>query len=211
MPEANIQPRKMVAGQWFWLEKAIIRNYLSQIGASGFAVYSFLASCADENQTCFPSQGYIAKGLKYSRSTVCRAIQNLEKMKLITRSLGSNGRRNYHLSAISPETGVDRKDSGCMNATELSHQRNKDVAPVHTNNSQGRRIINNNWERENLFASFLADSLNNLEALPVYQSYARRYPEAVLRKILSEAKEPPAHKIRKSRSHLFTYLLKKYV
>jgi hypothetical protein len=211
MPEENLQPRKMMSGQWFWLEKVIIRKYLPQIGASGFAVYSFLASCVDEKQTCYPSQGYIAASLNCSRSTVCRAILKLERVRLIRRSVGVSCRRNYHLAAISPDTGVDRKDSGCRDATDLSHQCNRDVAPVDTNNNQGRRLINNNWEKENLLAGFLADSLNNLDALPVYRSYARRYPEGLLRKVLSEAKDTPDNKIRKSRSHLFAYLLKKYV
>jgi hypothetical protein len=201
----------MIPGQWFWLEKAIIRKYLPQIGASGFAVYSFLASSADEKQTCYPSQGYIAAGLGCSRSTVCRAIDKLESAKLIHRSTGAGGRRNYHLATISPDTGVDRKDSGCTGATELSHQCNRDVAPVDTNNNQGRRLINNQLENRNSLASFLADSLNNPDGLSVYESYARRYPESILRKVLSEAKDPPSHKIRKSRSHLFAYLLKKYV
>lgn len=211
MPEENVQPRKMVAGEWFWLEKAIIRKYLPQISASGFAVYSFLASCVDEKQTCFPSQQYMATHLHCSRSTVCRALSKLEEAQLIRRRTGPRNRTDFTLSAISPGSGVDKKDSGCMDATDLSHQCNESVAPVHTNNNQRRRIINNNWEKENLLASFLADSLNNLEALPVYQSYARRYPEEVLRKVLSETKETPANKIRKSRSHLFAYILKKYV
>lgn len=210
MSKEIVQPRKIIAGHWFWLDKAVVREYLPRIGASGFAVYAFLASCADENQFCFPSQQYMATHLHCSRSTVCRAIGKLEVAQLIRRRTRPSGRTEFTLSAISPGPGVDRKDSGCMDATDLSPQCNRVVAPVDTNNNQGRRIINNNWEKENSLASFLADSLNNLEGLPVYQSYARRYSEGILRKVLSEAKETPANKIKKSRSHLFTYLLKKY-
>lgn len=200
----------MIPGQWFWLEKSIVRDYLPAIGASGLAVYCLLASCVDENQTCFPSQSYIAAALNCSRSTVCRALRKLEEAGVILRRAGERGRTDFTLSASSPGQGADRKDSRCRAATDLSHQRNGSVASVDTNNNQGRRIMNNQSENTNSLASFLADSLQNQDGLPVYESYARRYPEGLLRKVLTEVKETPLAKIRKSRSHLFTYLLKKY-
>lgn len=200
----------MIPGRWFWLEKAVVRDYLPAIGASGLAAYCFLASCADEKQTCFPSQRYIAAALKCSRSTVCRALRKLEETGLIRRREGERGRTEFTLSASSPGEGADRKDSRCTAATDLSHQRNEGVAPVDTNNNQGRRIMNNQLENRNSLASFLADSLHNPDGLSIYEAYARKYPENALRRVLSEVKETPLSKIRKSRSHLFTYLLKKY-
>lgn len=200
----------MIAGHWFWLEKRIVREYLPRIGSSGLSVYCLLASCADEQQSCFPSQGYLANHIGCSRATVSRALGRLEGAGLIHRRVGERGRTEFTLSASSPGEGVDRKDSRCTGATELSHQCNQDVAPVNTNNNQRRRIINNQWENRKSLASFLADSLHNPDALSIYESYARKYSEGLLRRVLTEVKETPLSKIRKSQSHLFTHLLKKH-
>ena len=64
--------------------------------------------------------------------------------------------------------------------------------------------------RQELLALDLADGLNDRKGLPVYLSYARKYPESLLRKILGEVKEIPPGKIRKSRPALFDYLIKQY-
>lgn len=64
--------------------------------------------------------------------------------------------------------------------------------------------------REELLAKDLAITLNDLQALPLYLSYSKKYPESLLRKILGEVKEIPQDKIKKSRGALFNHLIKKY-
>ena len=64
--------------------------------------------------------------------------------------------------------------------------------------------------KEKSFAQELALSLNDHESLSLYESYARRYSESLLQKILEEVLQVPIERIRKSRGALFTYLLKKY-
>ena len=64
--------------------------------------------------------------------------------------------------------------------------------------------------RSELFAEELALSLNDRASLQLYESFAQRYPESFLRRILNEVLEVPAERIKKSRGALFTYLLKKY-
>jgi hypothetical protein len=54
----------------------------------------------------------------------------------------------------------------------------------------------------------LADALNDMEALTVYQGFAERYSEEFLRKILQKVLSIPEDKIRKTRGALFTYLVK---
>lgn len=49
------------------------------------AVYLYLNERADKNAQCFPSIPTIAHDLKLSRSTVKRALNDLEKEKLIFR------------------------------------------------------------------------------------------------------------------------------
>jgi hypothetical protein len=56
----------------------------------------------------------------------------------------------------------------------------------------------------------IARELNDLKSLPLYLSYAKKYPETLLRKYLGEVKEIPIKKIKKGRAALFNYLIKKY-
>ncbi|MBI5021145.1 MAG: hypothetical protein HZB59_06900 [Ignavibacteriales bacterium] len=64
--------------------------------------------------------------------------------------------------------------------------------------------------KEKSIAQEIASSLNDPESLSLYELYARKYSEPLLRKILDEVLRVPAERIKKSRGALFTYLLKKY-
>jgi len=94
-----------------------------------------------------------------------------------------------------------------------------------TNNNQLSRVNNNNKQKgkiikaskrfspkskEELLALDLATALNDRENLSVYLSYARKYSEQLLRRILGEVKEVPANKLKKGRVALFKYLLQKH-
>lgn len=209
--ELRVRPREMKPGHWFWLERSVIREYLAKVGPSAFAVYCFLASCVDKAQRCFPSQGYIAQGLGCSRSTVSRGMDDLERARLISRSTGQGGRTEYQLLAADPEKGVDNSSDDCIDDEDLSQPRTSHVARVDTIYIQQREEINYNSSRNHLVAQDLADALNNPGGIAIYEAYARKYPEQILRRVLAEANAIPTWKITKSRAHLFTYLLKKYV
>ena len=64
--------------------------------------------------------------------------------------------------------------------------------------------------REALLARDIAESLDDYPGLPLYLSLAKKYPETLLRQVLSEVKEIPAAKIKKSRGALFNYLMQQY-
>ena len=53
--------------------------YASELPHRAVAVYMYLRDRADEDGKCYPAIGTIAKELKLSRSTVKRAIADLEK------------------------------------------------------------------------------------------------------------------------------------
>ena len=53
----------------------------------------------------------------------------------------------------------------------------------------------------------IAYALNDQEALPLYESFAGKYSEAFLRKILMRVLSVPDHKIKRTRGALFTYLV----
>ena len=71
-------------GGWYWIDRDILQNCARVIGAIGLAVYNVLASMADSNQECYPSQQRIGDLLGYSRATVNKALKVLEGQGLIT-------------------------------------------------------------------------------------------------------------------------------
>jgi len=83
----NNNVRELKNGSWYWIDKIIIQKYVPKIGAMGFTVYSFLASLTNSNQSCFPSQKYIAERIGCSRSTVNKTIKVLVKCGLIRNHL----------------------------------------------------------------------------------------------------------------------------
>ncbi len=64
--------------------------------------------------------------------------------------------------------------------------------------------------REELLARDLADGLGDLQNLSHYLAYARRHPEALLRRCLGEARAVAEREIKKSRAALFEHLLKQH-
>jgi DNA-binding Lrp family transcriptional regulator len=213
--ELKNEVRRMDSGSWYWVSKAVIQKHASKVGFLPIAVYHFLASMTDENQSCYPSQRYIAERLGCSRSSVSRAIKKLKVLKFIALTRGVNGNYTYRLL----------NTNNCTDANKMSHRCNQDVAPVDTNNNQLTRINNNTFvcvktnkhvsgrrpeTREELLASDMAEMLDARQNIRQYLSYARKYPESVLREFLSQAQQTPSHRIRKSRAALFAYLVKQY-
>ncbi len=211
------QIRKLKAGDWYWMDKVVVQEYVPKIGAMGVSVYSFLASMADNSQRCFPSQKYVAERLGCSRSTVNKTVKNLEKHGLIRKEKRGGYRCRYILLDVrckAGETGVLRRG-------------NLDVAQVNTNDNKITRNINNidkgkilNVEsatckgfkprtKEELLALDLAEALNDCKGLPLYLSYVKKYPDYLLRESLGKALEIPEGKIKKSRAALFNHLVRK--
>ena len=61
-----------------------------------------------------------------------------------------------------------------------------------------------------LLAEELAGELGEEESVELFRSYAERYSEEFLRRVLAEVLAVPPEKIKKSRGALFTYLIKKH-
>ncbi len=218
--DTNKSPRTIQGGQWYWIPKALIQNYAIKIGLIGIAVYNVLASMTDKNQECFPSQRCIADRLGYSRATINKALKALKDQGLI-----SVKRRNrYNLSYQLIEPRCQPQD------TEMSTRRNQDVNQGNTNNNQLTRINNNivwkvkllryagsrktkNYQsqtREELIASDIASGLKDSTNTQHFIDLAKKYPESLLRRALSEVRVMPDSKIKKSRTALFNYLIKEY-
>lgn len=214
------QTRSLKDKNWYWIDKAIIQEYAKQIGAVGIAVYNYLASLADTNQTCFPSQKHIAEVLGYSRTTVCITIKKLEKHGLIAVDKRSRYYCVYRLLKVRCKA----------HKTQMLGTLNSDVKHANTNNTIVTRLNNDtgaeNVEvaangklphkdfipktKEELLALDLAEDLNDHRNLSTYLTYSRKYPESLLRRALGEAKEVPTNRIKKSRAALFNHIIKSY-
>jgi len=77
--------------------------YSTNLPHRAIAVYMYLRDRADENGSCYPAISTIAADLKMSRSTVKRALGDLEKAKYLRherryRQSGGNSSNLYLLS-----------------------------------------------------------------------------------------------------------------
>ena len=79
---------------------------------------------------------------------------------------------------------------------------------MNSNHNKFKDFIPRN--REELLALDLAEALNDYEGIALYISYSKKYPESLLRRVLSEVKEIPDEKIKKSRGALFNHLVMRY-
>jgi biotin operon repressor len=209
--------RDLRNGDWYWIHKAVIQEYTRKVGAVGIAVYNLLASMADSDQGCFPSQKYIARCLGYSRSYVNETLKALERNGLIR--IEKKGRYHcvYHLLRLScqpertqvstiPNSGVDYSDTN-------DNKRSRNINNIDMDKDFSNR---NNFKdfrprtREELLALDLADALNDRKGLALYLSYAKKYPAFLLWKVLGEVREIPEERIRKSRAALFNHMVRKY-
>ncbi|HTY11516.1 MAG TPA: helix-turn-helix domain-containing protein [Bacteroidota bacterium] len=211
--------RKMEDGGWYWVSKPVIQEYAPKVGFLSACVYHLLASMADENQSCYPSQRYIAEKLGCCRSSVSRAVRKLKDQGLIR----SNGKgRDHSVYQL-------LKVRSCTSAIQVSHRCNSDDAPVDTNNTSLTRNNNNNvvsvkkinrrtdsneefkpQTKEELLALEIAQTLGDPRNPRKYLQYTKRYAESLLREVLSQVKQTPEEKIKKSRVALFVYLVNHY-
>ena len=208
--------RDLRNGDWYWIHKAVIQQYTQKIGAVGIVVYSFLASMANSDQGCFPSQKYIARCLGYSRSYVNETLKVLERNKLIR--IEKRGRYHciYHLLKLRCQpkrtqvSGIPNSDVNYSDTNDNKRTRNNNNIDI--KNLSNRNIIKGfkPETREELLALDLADALNDHRGIRLYLSYARKYPSSLLWRVLGEVKEVPDGKIRKSRAALFNHLIQQY-
>ena len=63
---------------------------------------------------------------------------------------------------------------------------------------------------QDLLALDICQTLGDLDNLPLYLSYIRKYSPKIIQMAFDAARELPANKIKKTRGALFTYLVKHY-
>ncbi len=214
------KPRIMRPGGWYWVDKAVVQEFPRRTGFLSLAVYHFLASMADENQVCYPSQKYLADKLGCSRRSVNRAIKRLVEEKLISLWKRAGKRIAYRLleidvcnhgTAMRHESPAHVTDGNINNNKEQEKENNIVVRDSQNLKPDGGAYIGTEAEpRHGLLAHDIADALGDHSHYTIYLSYTKQYSESFLRRVLAETRMTPDGKIRKSRAALFNYLVYHY-
>ncbi len=230
MNDNKTTSRSMSNGHWFWIGNEIIKVHGNSLGSFGIAVYGCLACFAGPAQTCFPSQGRIAKLIGCSRATVNKTIKTLEQRGLICLEKQHGCPQRYRLLDSTINPGLQRCSS---KPKKVSNSFTKTVCQIDTNNNHLTRINNkNNIDTDNpvdtpdsvihkgleravggdeLLAVELADALDDRKNLHRYISFCRDYPESLIRIAIREALAIPADKIVGTRAALFARLIQDHV
>jgi len=69
---------------WFWVDNAVLLEYLPKIGQTAFIVYCALAMHANKCNQCWPSYNTLAKELNLTRQAVISNIKKLAQFGLIS-------------------------------------------------------------------------------------------------------------------------------
>lgn len=116
-----------------------------------------------------------------------------------------NPQKSFYLQNSS---NPSQKREGSFEPIDITIKRNILKSDI-DNKSFGSNKFKPRTQKE-LLAMDLAEALNDTKNLRLYFSYCNKYPEQLLRRVLSEVKELPQEKIRKSKGALFNYLVQKY-
>lgn len=214
----KIPTRNLKEAEWYWIEKAILSHYGKSLKPSGIAVYNGLAFFANtETGTCFPSHEVLAELVCIGKRTVRRKLKQLAALGLI-KAEKRKGSSLYHLLKPSPfmSPREDKKDPAERTPGPLNNNYRTRINKHNIDSKKSRKFgFSPHKEfkpktREEVLALDLAQGLDDLKGLPLYLSYSRKFPEALLRRTLSEVKAMPAKQIKKSRGALFNYLIQKH-
>ena len=139
--EQNFEVRDFKDGEWYWIHRALI-PYTKKVGLAGIAVYNVLASMADGNQGCFPSQKYIADLIGCTRSYVNRLIKSLEFNGLIGIERKGRFHRVYYLLKCQPLGTTAHESPNQTEETQVLSIVNPDVNQSDNNDNHLTRNIN---------------------------------------------------------------------
>lgn len=116
--------RNIRDGNWYWIDKNIIRQYTPIVGLLSIVVYNYLASMANAKQTCYPSQQHIADVFGYSRTSINKAIRRLEIHGLISVDKTSRYPQNYRLLRIRCAPDEQQVLNYCVLGVKYTHTTN---------------------------------------------------------------------------------------
>ncbi len=108
----KIEIRDLRNGDWYWIHRAVLENYVPKIGFIGLALYNTYASFSREKGKCFPSIKKIGEILGISRPTIIKYNKSLEKHHLIRIESGKKAGMSNIISLLKIE-GVKEINTPC--------------------------------------------------------------------------------------------------
>ena len=173
--DKKVEIRELKNGDWYWVNKAVI-SHTPKVRVIGIAVYNLLASLVDRNQSCFPSQRYIAESLGYSRTTINKTLKLLEENGLIRIEKRSRYHCVYQLLKVrckAEETQMSTRGNSEVNHREPNN--NKLTRNINNIVMENKNFLDSNRNtfkrfrprnREQLLALDLAEAFNDYRNLP---------------------------------------------
>jgi len=146
-----------------------------------------------------------------------KALPGVEKTRLQKSELSNFRNGNYPTSRQAPFQAIPLRIGAVSGLAEAGNETKMEINKM--NDPRGG-IANSPTERgftgigvsvqQELLAQELAKRLNDAAGINLYRSYAAKYPERLLRKVLAEVEDRPSEQITKGRGALFNYLVQHY-
>lgn len=170
-------------------------SYLPVLNETEIRIYLVLLSQSDSDDRNHPMRSLgLAKELGVGFKTINRALKRLERLGLISRWPTKN---NYIASRIQIRyPGKEKEQAAGSTAVPRIGQ-----LEVPSPDIQARR---------DLLIQDIGRILGDFGNLSLYRALCRIYTEPAIRQALSEVRQTPDSQIKKSKTALFLYLLKKH-
>lgn len=195
---------------WITLPRSLVKDLGPIIGPLGLAVYSLLAAHADKDYYSKLNYRKISRKLGCTNAEAVRTLHHLEDMQLIKSEPDSTRKMTYRLLWIPPWKNLGKTERNSPDCYRFALSINK----IFDDDIDGLiRIVKTNMNHKSpqeQLAYELAEAMNDMDALPLYISYAHEFPEEKLREIAVKVRAIPENKIRKTRGALFNFLVQQY-
>ncbi len=189
-----------------------VKTICSDTGLPRDTILRWLGALKDGGYICTKNTGrflsIVVKKWKNSGGVANMVLQESEKSNFSSRrnpipEEESGGRDSAHLS----QESMDAPGANEISTKKYKLKNDIEDLDLSSNSFNGMDQIIKKY----LLAFYLAKALNDEKGLPLYLSYSKRYPEALLIKVLEQVKQMPDEKIKKGRGALFNYLIQKHV
>lgn len=170
-------------------------SYLPLLNETEIRIYLELLG-HPENEGAYRSMRPLglAKELVVGLKTINRALKRLERLELIHRWPSSN---SYSIGRIQIHYPGKEKEQA-VSSTAAPKNRHFETPPSDIQ------------ARHDLLVQDIGRNLGDFGNLSLYRALCRIYTETAIRQALSEVRQTPDSQIKKSRTALFLYLLKKH-
>lgn len=203
---------------WFSMPKELFRRFSLVLGLEGLAVYSLLASYVKENAICKLDSKKISHKLGCRELVVYKALRKLENLHLIRPKPFPSGTTGYQILWLPPWGKLCGKTVLKISKKSAPYRYDYSIETLREKidddiEGSGDKLIFLNYMNpidQTQLAYELAEALNDQEAIQMYLAYTQRFPEDLLREILTKVLAVPDYKIRKTRGALFNYLIQQH-